>query len=142
MAIDETQAGRKLRGEQILHVFRKTVAAFSVGWIVAVCSGFFAMRAAYGVAEPASVERINPNTATVPSLMRLPGVGRVRAMDILAGRKERPFDSAADLDRVRGIGPKTVEKITPYLTFEDRRQNSFQPPASSDRQETLDAGGR
>ena len=118
MAIDENQPSMKLRSEQTRHVFRKIVAAFFVGWVAAVCSGFVSMRAAYCVAEPAPVERINPNTAPPASLMRLPGIGRVRAMDILAGRKELPFDSAADLERVRGIGPKTVEKMAPYLTFE------------------------
>ena len=56
--------------------------------------------------------------AAVASLMRLPGIGRVRAMDIAAGRSQQPFGCAADLERVRGIGPKTVEKIKPYLTFE------------------------
>jgi DNA uptake protein ComE-like DNA-binding protein len=120
MAIDENQPSMKLRSEQTRHVFRKIVAAFFVGWVAAVCGGFVSMRTAYCVAESAPVERINPNTAPPASLMRLPGIGRVRAMDILAGRKELPFDSADDLERVRGIGPKTVEKMAPYLTFEEQ----------------------
>jgi DNA uptake protein ComE-like DNA-binding protein len=66
-------------------------------------------------------ERINPNTASVASLMRLPGIGRARAIDIVhfrAGVETRPaFQSPADLQAVKGIGPKTAETIAPYLTF-------------------------
>ena len=40
-------------------------------------------------------------------------------MDIVDTRKTAPFSNADDLERVRGIGPKTVEKIRPYLTFEN-----------------------
>lgn len=80
------------------------------------------MRAAYCTVQPFPAAKIDPNTAAVPSLMRLPGIGRTRAMDIVEGRAARPFDSAADMERIRGIGPKTVEKIAPYLTFENRSQ--------------------
>ncbi len=66
--------------------------------------------------EPIAAERIDPNTATAAGLMRLPGVGRTRAMDIIAAR---PYRTAAELDRVRGIGPKTMEKITPYVAVEN-----------------------
>jgi competence protein ComEA len=47
--------------------------------------------------------------------MRIPGVGPVTAQNIVAARAERPFSSVADLDRVKGIGPKTLEKLRPFV---------------------------
>jgi DNA uptake protein ComE-like DNA-binding protein len=71
-------------------------------------------------------ERINPNTASVGSLVRLPGIGRARALDILHYRQvnaqfETVFESAGDLQAIRGIGPKTAEKLAPWLVFDDER---------------------
>ena len=68
-------------------------------------------------------ERINPNTASVASLVRLPGVGRTRALDIVHYRDRYQqdgsvFQSPQDLERIRGIGPKTAGNISPWLVFE------------------------
>lgn len=66
-------------------------------------------------------ERINPNTAPAASLMRLPGIGKVRALDIVEFRnaQEPPaFESAASLEPIKGIGPKTIEAMSEYLTFD------------------------
>jgi competence ComEA-like helix-hairpin-helix protein len=66
--------------------------------------------------------RINPNTASIGSLMRLPGIGPVRAGDIVEYRSNcglgKAFDSADDLQVIKGIGPKTVEKMEPLLCFD------------------------
>ena len=61
---------------------------------------------------------VNVNTATAEELQQIPSVGTVTAANIVAARAERPFRSIEDLDRVRGIGPKTLEKIRPYVTVE------------------------
>jgi DNA uptake protein ComE-like DNA-binding protein len=103
--------------------FRVITAAFWVGAMIAMCSGLTALRPARCTTEPVAAERINPNTAPTASLMRLPGIGRTRAMDIVEFRQSRPtgqpvFRNAADLQQIRGIGPVTAEKIAPYLTFE------------------------
>jgi competence protein ComEA len=58
---------------------------------------------------------IDVNAADLAALIRIPGVGPVTAQSILAARTDRPFASVDDLDRVRGIGPKTLEKIRPYV---------------------------
>jgi len=61
---------------------------------------------------------IDPNAADAARLTLLPRIGPVLAERIVADRAERgPFASASDLQRVRGIGPKTVERIAPMLTF-------------------------
>jgi competence ComEA-like helix-hairpin-helix protein len=73
--------------------------------------------------------RINPNTASAASLMRLPGIGQARAEAVIALREKSAadgnaaFSSAADLRKVRGIGPKTVANISDSVTFEGGGQN-------------------
>lgn len=58
---------------------------------------------------------INVNTASADELQRLPGVGPVMAQAIIAARTAKPFDNVNDLDRVKGIGPKTLEKLRPFV---------------------------
>jgi competence protein ComEA len=58
---------------------------------------------------------INVNTATADELQRLPGVGSVMAQGIIAARTAAPFQSVNDLTKVKGIGPKTLEKLRPLV---------------------------
>ncbi len=57
---------------------------------------------------------INPNSASRDELLKLPGVGEATANRII---ERRPFQNANDLTRVPGIGPKTLEKLRPHLSF-------------------------
>ena len=71
----------------------------------------------------AAPERINPNIASMASLVRLPGIGTARALDIIQYRQETPngrsaFQTLGDMENIKGIGPKTAETMAPYLTFE------------------------
>ena len=60
---------------------------------------------------------IDVNTASAEALQAIPGVGEKTAASILADRDANgPFTSVEDLDRVRGIGPATVEKLRPFVT--------------------------
>ena len=55
---------------------------------------------------------ININTATAEELDTLPGIGPVRAGDIITTRGELGgFSSVQDLAMVMGIGPTTLDKI-------------------------------
>jgi|SRR5579883_180139 len=58
---------------------------------------------------------INVNTATAEELQRLPGVGPATARNIIATRTATPFESVNDLDKVKGIGPKTLAKLRPFV---------------------------
>jgi len=60
----------------------------------------------------AEIEQIDINTADAWSLARvLHGVGPKKAAAIVEFReKNGPFKSVSDLDKVYGIGPKTIEK--------------------------------
>jgi competence protein ComEA len=55
---------------------------------------------------------LDVNAASADELQRIPYVGPVTAAAIVAGR---PFRTVDELDRVRGIGPKTLEKLRPFL---------------------------
>lgn len=65
-----------------------------------------------------STKILNPNTASVDELVTLPEVGPTMANAIIAKRNEKPFTKPEDLLEVKGIGPKTLEKMKPRLTFQ------------------------
>jgi hypothetical protein len=52
--------------------------------------------------------KLDVNRADPISLQSLPGIGPSRADAIVRARCERPFERLDDLQRVHGIGPKTV----------------------------------
>lgn len=73
-------------------------------------------------------QRIDPNEADWAELTRLPGIGETLAKRIVTYRRENSrattdgtgqpepvFRSPEDLEAVRGIGPKTVERIAALL---------------------------
>lgn len=65
--------------------------------------------------QAASFE-VDLNRADWPELAQLPGIGKTLAERILDSRNsEGPFVDHEDLMRVRGIGPKTLEAVRPYL---------------------------
>ena len=83
--------------------------------------------AGQGEATTACVcERINPNTAPVGSLIRLPGIGATRVRAIVAHRdavreetgSEIAFRASDDLQQIKGIGPRTVADIVDWLAFD------------------------
>ena len=87
--------------------------------------GFFAANYFLSNDEPVQAEstgRINPNAADAASLSRLPSIGIVTAEAIVSYREKTSdgvaFKSSSDLQKVKGIGPKTVENIKEWLVFE------------------------
>lgn len=59
---------------------------------------------------------VNPNTAARDELMLLPGIGEAKANAII---EQRPYATLEELDRVPGIGPKTLERLRPFLSLDD-----------------------
>ena len=56
------------------------------------------------------------NHASQAALEQLQGIGPARASAIIADRETRgPFPDVESLDRVRGFGPATVERLRPFL---------------------------
>ncbi len=65
---------------------------------------------------PPPSKPIDLNTATSEQLQRLPGVGPVTAQRILDYRKKSgPFQSVDDLQAVRGISSKRLDKVRQYV---------------------------
>lgn len=59
---------------------------------------------------------IDVNKADWPEMVQLPGLGETLARRIISDRRERgPFRDIEDLNRVEGIGLRTLERIRPYV---------------------------
>ena len=63
---------------------------------------------------------INLNTATKKELQTIKGIGPVLSIRIATGR---PYKTIDNLIKVKGIGPKTLEKIRPYLVVDEKINN-------------------
>ncbi len=98
--------------------------------VIVVCLGCacVAMLLAYPTEQSTTLpipEKINPNTATVGSLIRLPGIGLHRAQVIISYRDQyyqqyagqAAFQCQSDLVKIRGLGEKTVAGFCQYLDF-------------------------
>jgi len=60
--------------------------------------------------------RVDVNSADWPELTQLPGIGEVLAKRIVSYRQAHGrFLDHQGLRQVRGIGPRTLERIQPYL---------------------------
>ncbi|MBI1825500.1 MAG: helix-hairpin-helix domain-containing protein [Planctomycetes bacterium] len=72
-------------------------------------------------------QTLDPNVAPWYELSALPRIGDSLAKRIIEFRNtacangaERAFENLADLQQVRGIGPKTAAKLAPFIRFEAR----------------------
>ncbi|GAE91121.1 late competence protein [Gracilibacillus boraciitolerans JCM 21714] len=60
--------------------------------------------------------KIKINTATAEEIQTIPGIGEVKANEIVTYRETYGrFEKMEDLTNVSGIGEKTVEKIEAYV---------------------------
>ncbi len=66
--------------------------------------------------KPLQPHSININTADAQTLEKLPRIGPKTAQAILQYRQTHgPFKTIDELDNVKGIGPKTIERIRPFI---------------------------
>ena len=105
----------------------QSLAFVIVVFFCAVLFGVFALKTAGRRPRQSPVAfdfRINPNDAEYSSLVRLPGIGEARAGAIISYRRgfgrrgAAVFKSCEDLEKVRGIGPKTAGGLKEYMRFD------------------------
>lgn len=67
----------------------------------------------------AAIAGVNINKADVAALDALPGIGTAKATAIVEYRNEHGnFKSVDELSKVKGIGPKLMEKLRDQVTVE------------------------
>ena len=113
-------------------VTQNKIQAFAFVIAASVCvllSVYFVVSSLVGFGQSCEIRlesRINPNDAPLASLVRLPGIGVGKAGAIVAYREDfakrnsdRPsFQNCDDLQKVKGIGPKTAQDMSEWLKFE------------------------
>ncbi len=73
---------------------------------------------------PAATQaKLDLNGATAEELSTLPGIGPKRARAIVAYRERHRFARTRELRRIRGIGPKTFQRLQAHVTI-----GSVSPP--------------
>jgi len=74
--------------------------------------------------------KVNINTARQEELASLPHIGTVKAKNIVSYRESQgKFSSVEDLLKVKGIGPKILEKIRADICVGKDLNRSYFPPA-------------
>jgi competence protein ComEA len=108
---------------------RDALFALVVGAVILAATVIHWLRLTLRGAPPVEIDRlpasayefqVDINHATWVEWMQLEGIGEITARRIVADREQRgPFASVDDLDRVPGIGPKTLAAIRPFLHCRD-----------------------
>lgn len=91
--------------------------ASMAGWWIAHGGGRGRLVEIDGAERRTAEFQVDLNEAEWPELAQLPGIGETLARRIVESRsREGPFRDHDDLQRVRGIGPKKLERVRPYLS--------------------------
>ena len=126
----KTQRAPQAAGAEAVFWMRRSdqiVLAVLCGLLVLLSAWHWARLSGWGTHEVEIVRhparqydyRIDVNTATWVEWIQLPGIGEMLARRIIDDREQNgPFEAVEDLQRVKGIGPKTIENLRPYLRVE------------------------
>jgi len=112
--LDALNLAEPLQDGQKIHVPRK--GEVSPPTVASVAPSRTPRSAPQAAATATTQFPINLNTATADQLEAIPGIGPVLAQRIIEYRQTRGrFQSVDELLEVRGIGPKRLESMRPYV---------------------------
>ena len=116
--------------------FRDQALLAGVSAVALMAMTVYYLRTSHWGADPIEPQRqpehvldyqIDLNSATWVEWSQLPGIGPVLARRIVQDREDNgPFGSIKDLTRVKGIGPKKLEDMRPFVR-EHPSSDSIQP---------------
>jgi competence ComEA-like helix-hairpin-helix protein len=119
----DAAAHKPIRGIGLM----SALIAIAIGWAAWNAWHKSVLLTDSGPAIPASSDqsvpdmRIDINSATMAELSLRPGIGPALAQRVIDDRQANgPFASVDDLNRVKGIGNATIEKIRPFAVAEVR----------------------
>ena len=104
---------------QALRAARFAALLLSLLWVVnpAMSASSVTLLDADAVPTASKSKLLNVNTATSSELQDLPGIGPKKADAIVSYRAANgPFRQVDDLVQVKGIGPKTLDKLRSLVT--------------------------
>lgn len=95
------------------------------GWLLLIAGLFLWLILQIAPKHFASKQELTPpryqvdiNSAEIVEFLNLPEVGPSLAKSIVDFRSQHgPFHHLSDLAEVRGIGPRTLQRLSPYLIF-------------------------
>ena len=90
---------------------RESAAREGLPWTAEVACGDHRGRAVRGPARLLVGQRLDLNRADSRTLEVLPTIGPARSAAVVRARRDRPFASLDDLQRVSGIGPRTLARL-------------------------------
>jgi competence protein ComEA len=78
-------------------------------------------------AEGVALDRVDLNSADLATLRQVQGIGPALAGRILESRdRDGPFRDVDDLQRVKGFGPATLERLRPFLQVGNYEEDAEQ----------------
>lgn len=98
-------------------VFALALAALTLGSVPALRAESAVRPAQSETAAAKSSGVVNINEASAEQLERLPGIGPSRAQAIVTFRKTHPFKRPEDLQRIKGLGKKTWNRLRPLIAL-------------------------
>lgn len=81
--------------------------------------------------EDLAANPIDINSAGVSELLQVPGFNLLIARAVIDYRKAKPFETISEIQKVRGVGAATFQRMRPYITiggFNERVRNFYTNP--------------